>query len=65
MAHIDGLFCLIFERVLLLLSGMWCKLECLLEASIFLLKSYGFIFARPTRPRLRTRCEQSAARAAA
>ena len=61
----DGFFCLKIERVLLLQPSKRCKLKSLLEASTFLLKSYGFTFARPTRPRLRTRCEQSAARAAA
>ena len=39
-----------FERVVLVLSGMWCMFKCHLEAFFLILMDYGFTLARPTRP---------------
>ena len=44
----NGFIFFMSKRVRLVLSGSWCMF--LLAAFIFLLKSFGFTFARLTRP---------------
>ena len=51
---IHGLVCFMFELVLLVLPGMWCILQCLLEASFLILMDCGSTLAHTTRPFERT-----------